>query len=395
MGNRKVSLLWYCRTPRGWRRFPVLLGKNNRIRHAYVKDGDSEVSYPDGHYEVMYYEGRKPRYKNVGDHPTDAVAARDREAYLLVARESAEVVGAKIVEEEARTYIRRAAGLYIQDAENRKAMEASEQARLVTEEFMEICRKTFVDEIVKDDVYRFHRALRERGCGDRTVSNKHARLKSFLKFAGVDVKEVMPAAPKYENKLPTIYTPAQIKAIRAASDPYMRLMVDMALKLGLREQELEFAQFSDIDWENSVFRVTGKDHLGFTIKDNEQRDIPIPSDLLQSLQEWQEQHKDRRLILATSSGSPNGHLLRNLKQTAKKGGLNCGQCDGCKTVKECQEWTLHSFRRTFLTTLLRSGLDLKTVQAYAGHSDLASTMRYLRPASTEETQKHINSIQWE
>jgi integrase len=35
------------------------------------------------------------------------------------------------------------------------------------------------------------------------------------------------------------------------------------------------------------------------------------------------------------------------------------------------------------------------VQHYAGHSDLASTMRYLRPASTSETQDRINAIKWE
>jgi site-specific recombinase XerD len=31
-----------------------------------------------------------------------------------------------------------------------------------------------------------------------------------------------------------------------------------------------------------------------------------------------------------------------------------------------------------LTTLLRNGIDLRTVQSYAGCKDLASTMRYLR-----------------
>jgi site-specific recombinase XerD len=66
----------------------------------------------------------------------------------------------------------------------------------------------------------------------------------------------------------------------------------------------------------------------------------------------------------------------------------------CHKLGECQEWTLHKFRRTYCTTLLRSGLDLRTVQAYMGHADLASTMRYLRPASSAEAQTRINAIQW-
>ena len=92
---------------------------------------------------------------------------------------SADNAGAKIVEEAKRTYLRRAASLYVQDAENRNDNEAAEQAELVTTEFMDVCRKTFVDEVAREDIFRFHKALRDRGCSDRTVANKHARLKSL------------------------------------------------------------------------------------------------------------------------------------------------------------------------------------------------------------------------
>jgi hypothetical protein len=67
--------------------------------------------------------------------------------------------------------------------------------------------------------------------------------------------------------------------------------------------------------------------------------------------------------------------------------MNCGSCEGCKAKRrECETFTLHKFRRSYITTLLRNGIDLRTVQAYAGHKDIASTMRYLRPASAKEAQ---------
>ena len=53
MPNLKAVLLWYCRTPRGWRRFPVLLGRNNRIRHTFVMDQGKELSYPEGRYQIL------------------------------------------------------------------------------------------------------------------------------------------------------------------------------------------------------------------------------------------------------------------------------------------------------------------------------------------------------
>lgn len=395
MANRKVSLMWYCRTPRGWRRFPVVMGKNNRIRHTFVTDGDVEVSYPEGHYELLHYEGRKPRYRNVGAVAADAATARDKEANLLVAKDSAVAAGAKVVEEEKRVYLCRAAALYIQDTENRKAMEAAGQGRLVTEEFMEVCRKTFVDEVVKDDIYRFHRALRERGCGDRTVANKHARLKSFLKFAGVNTKSVMPPKPKYESELPTMYSQDDIRNIFKAADDYLRLALEMGLKLGLREQEIATAEWSDLDEQDSVFRVQGKKHWDFKVKDSEQRDVPVGADLMRSLKAWKKKHPNTQLILPTENGKPNTKFLRLLKRAAKDAGLNCHRCEGCKSVLgECQEWTLHKLRRTYMTTLLRNGLDLKTVQHYAGHADLASTMRYLKPATGKEAQAKINAIEW-
>lgn len=55
-------------------------------------------------------------------------------------------------------------------------------------------------------------------------------------------------------------------------------------------------------------------------------------------------------------------------------------------------FTLHKFRRTYITALLRNGIDLRTVQVYAGHKDIASTMRYQRPASAKEAQAKLNSV---
>ena len=78
--------------------------------------------------------------------------------------------------------------------------------------------------------------------------------------------------------------------------------------------------------------------------------------------------------------------------------MGCGRCEGCKAGESidtgCKEWTLHKFRRTYATRLLRSGLDLSTVQKLMGHSDLASTMRYLRPAESGGLQDFINGVKW-
>jgi integrase len=205
---------------------------------------------------------------------------------------------------------------------------------------------------------------------------------------------VIPPTPVYEEALPTTYSADDLNAIRIAADDYIRLVIDLGLKCGLREQELMFLEWSDIHWADKVLRVQGKPEWGFKVKDKEQREVPIPDDLLQQLQERRKTNPDTRLVLATAKNTPNTHLLRTLKRLAKNAKLNCGVCDGCKDVEQCQRWTLHKLRRTYATTLLRNGVDLRTVQGFMGHSDMGSTMRYLRPASSRETQGRINAIQW-
>jgi hypothetical protein len=48
MANRKVVLLRYCKTEKGWRRYPVAIGGNGRIRPNYVLVDGKPREYPEG-----------------------------------------------------------------------------------------------------------------------------------------------------------------------------------------------------------------------------------------------------------------------------------------------------------------------------------------------------------
>jgi integrase len=153
-------------------------------------------------------------------------------------------------------------------------------------------------------------------------------------------------------------------------------------------------EFRDFNCEDKTLRVQAKEEWGFLPKAWEQRDIPIPEDLLKELHQWQNTRGGQAIVLGTKNRKPNTKLLRTLKRLVHRCGLNCGRCGSCQKLKECKEYTLHRFRRTYLTTLLRNGIDLRTVQAYAGHKDIASTMRYLTPASGPEAQAKLNAVKW-
>jgi integrase len=392
--KQAISLVWYCRTETGWTRYPVVVGANGRIRLGYVLVDGVLKEHANGRFELRYYEGRKVVYKRAGANAADAMASLDRERHLHSARASAAAAGVK-VEESARLNMRKAAQAFILDAENRTAHEAARQNRLVMDEFVSTVPKTFVDEVTREDVLRFYTVLRKRGLSDRTVANKDARLRSFLRFCKVPTADFMPPKPKYEQAIPTIYEGGSIRDLLKFADEHMRLVIEVGRKCGLRDQEIMHLEWTDINFETGVLRVIGKPLWGFKVKNSEQREVPVPMDLVIMLKEWRDQHPTTRLVFPTTHGKPNTKLLRTLKRLAKRSGLNCGNCDGCRSkLGECRYWQLHKLRRTYTTTLLRSGIDMSTVQRYMGHSDLASTMRYLRPASATASQSAINAVDW-
>jgi integrase len=83
-------------------------------------------------------------------------------------------------------------------------------------------------------------------------------------------------------------------------------------------------------------------------------------------------------------------MLEKLKAVAYRGKLNCGHCavshkleDGTVKINRCAEgaycgrWFLHKFRHTYATRHLQDGIDIRTLQQWMGHRDIASTMVYL------------------
>jgi integrase len=397
MESRAVTLVIRYKDADGkWRRKPAARGANGRIKPGHVLLEGKAVAVKNGTYELRHIVGRQPAYIPAGNRAAEADAKRARLERTSAAIEAAKGTDVQVLPKPGRKTLKDTAAAYISDAEGRNTNEAAEQARLVTAEFIDLMRKkkkAYIDEIDRDDIFSFHTAIRKRGCGDRTVANKHTRLTSWLRFAGID-KSILPPVPRYEEKLPTVYSSDQTRALLAKADSYLRIVILIGLKCGLRDQELMHLEFRDINWPDKTLRVQAKEQWRFFPKTWEQREIPIPNDLVAELSAWQEAREGQALVLGTKRHKPNTKLLRTLKRMVQRAGLSCGRCTGCLEVKECQEFTLHRLRRTYLTTLLRNGIDLRTVQAYAGHKDLASTMRYLRPATGSEAQARLNAVEW-
>ncbi|MEO6803561.1 MAG: site-specific integrase [Granulicella sp.] len=374
-----------------------MIGKNGRVKPGWVKVAGLEREYREGKYQLRSYVGAKMVYTDAGEHAGEAMAAREKAVHLLAAKDSAVSAGVKIVEEPSRLNLMKELRRFITATEDRGSSSAAKVYETAAENFLEMTGKTYADELTPEDILKYQRHLRKRGLSDRTVANRHQRVMAFLRHIKLNVKELSPTRPRYEEALPEIYKPEDLKALFDAiddTDP-MKMILELLLKTGLRDQEAVLLMWRDIDLENGVLRVRSKPEYKFKVKDKEQRDIPIPGDLLEKLREYRKHNPSRKLVTGTASDQPNRKLLRSLKRAVKNAGLNCGACATClKKNKECSQWFLHKFRATYITTLLRSGMDLRTVMKLSGHSDLESVMRYLSPASDDAIKTHVSGVQW-
>jgi integrase len=403
MANKSVYLVLKCKTPDGWKRYPVVMSKNGKVKPNAVRVGDVEKVYEIGHYELGSYVGSKRVWTRVKGTATEALAALQTAQKRANAVAEAEDAGVKVVTDEKRAVLKTEATKFAQAALARGSNEAAELYQRTLDDFLTGCSKTYADQLTHDDVLRFHGQMRKDGLSDRTVHNRHMHLRSFMIYLGFPKERVEKIAgkkaPKFEKTMPKIYEPEDLKPFFNSLDTeYDKLLFDLLLTTGLREREAMHLEWTDISYARKILQVRSKPRYQHKIKDSEEREMPLTAGLIKQLQHYQQSHPNQRLVFGKRGGkddAPDGHLLRRLKRLAREAGLNCGSCEGCAGENnECENWFLHRFRANYITTLLRDGLDLRSVMALSGHSSLESVMRYLRPAGGAEVQKRVNSIVW-
>ena len=182
--------------------------------------------------------------------------------------------------------------------------------------------------------------------------------------------------------------------IASNDDRAFGVVLDVLRMAGLREQEAVHLQWQDVDFKRGMLLVRSKPKMGFTIKDKEERDVPMPDALVDVLKKWKAERPKTELVLGTRGDKPNRKWLRALKRLARRAKLNCGRCDPCKERQECAHWTLHSFRWSYATRLAQNGVDVRTIMGLMGHSDIQTTLRYLAPMEAKAAQTLVNRVNW-
>ena len=128
--------------------------------------------------------------------------------------------------------------------------------------------------------------------------------------------------------------------------------------------------------------VRYKPEFGFSPKAYKGREVPIPDRLVKSLKKLKAKADPAAcpLLFPTTGCRPKLDFLDTCKAIADRARLNPNN------------FWLHKFRSTFATWALWNGVDLRTVQHWMGHTDLESTLRYLKPNRGAAIRDKVNSI---
>jgi len=381
MANREVNLTKRVQTPQGWRYCRVLLSANGRVKPDAVIVSGKQERHPEGAYYLEWHEGPKRVRLSVGKDPADASARRQRKESELNALNNGVIVVPETGDNGHRSLAAAVSG-YLEETKLTKKPKTVAAYTTALNYFTESCPKLFLEDIDRKDLLKFCAFLRDdKKQAPRSCWNKFANVMSFLKANGIRGLVKKNDWPRYTEEEPEMYELEELDKLFKACDAEEQLWYELFLMTGMREQEVMYTYWSDVNFAASTVRVSHKPDRGWTPKAYKEREIPIPENLVKSLKAWKTKaDKMCGLVFPTAGCNPKLDFLDCLKAVAERAKLD-----------EDNFW-LHKFRATFATRCLWAGVDLRTVQQWLGHSDMESTMRYLKPSRSQQVREKVNEI---
>ena len=381
MPNREVNVTKRVQTAKGPRYCPVVLSANGRIKPDVVLVNGREERHPEGAYYVEWRDGAKRIRLSVGKNAADAGARRQRKEAELNALNN----GVAVVPDDGQNGHRSlaaAAADFLDETKLSKKPKTHSAYSTALNYFLESCRKLHVEDIEREDLLKFSAFLRdEKDQAPRSVYNKFEIVMTFLKAQGIRGLVGKNDWPRFVEEEPEVYEKEELDTLFAKCDGKERLWFEFFLMTGMREQEVMHCSWADINLSRGTVTVRYKPEYGFSPKNYRECEIPIPAKLAARLKaEKEKRDKTCGLVFPTAGCRPKLDFLDTVKTVAERAKL------------DKQNFWLHKFRATFATWSLWAGVDLRTVQQWLGHSDMESTMRYLKPSRSQQVREKVNEI---
>jgi len=339
--------------------------------------------------------------------------ARD-EADHLGSAFAAKAKGLTVAEFEKATDVNRiplknAVEAFLSEASKKKKPRTLAGYRLNLKQFLDSAKSVkFLDEVTKQTVRQFRDYLADKGYEPRTLHNRVMTVLSLLNEHKIETEfSLTDDLPTYEEDPPVPFPEDELKMLFGVMNDEDKVRYKFFLGTACREQEVQFATWTDVDFEKMEFHVRQKQDVGFTPKNHEKRTVPMPASLAALLKARKRHAPHSRWIFINKDGRPEGHFLKKLKRIALAAGLNCGECITtmnkgryerkrsvevtCKTDPVCRHIFLHRLRKTCASRWEAAGIPVRTIQAWLGHKDLSTTQKYLGVTDSAKLRSKIDA----
>jgi len=379
--HRECNLTKRIKTDKGLRYCPVALSPNGRVKPDTVLIDGREERHSEGAYYIEWRESGKRVRLSVGQDAADANARRLHKQAELNARNHGVLVALMDASNGHRP-LASAVAAFLDETKLSKKPKTYAAYSTALEYFLESCPKLNLEDLERKDLLKFAAFLRDqKEQSPRSCWNKFSNVMTFLKAQGIRGLAQKNDWPRYVEEEPEIYEREELDTLFAACEERERLWFEFFLMTGMREQEVMHSGWPDINLTRSTVTVRYKPEYGFSPKNYREREIPIPAKLVKALKAWKaKSSKACALLFPTAGCKPKMNFLDDLKTIAERAELNP------------DDFWLHKFRATFATWSLWAGVDLRTVQQWLGHSDMESTMRYLKPSRSQQVREKVNEI---
>lgn len=210
--------------------------------------------------------------------------------------------------------------------------------------------------------YKLHRV---RKVSKETVNHDLKILTIIFKWA-VDQNLIKrnPAAEirrfKVNRKNARFFSQEEIKLVLERCPDRWKPAYMILLHTGLRRKELANLEWEDVDFERRIIQIRSKE--GWTPKSKRDREIPINDELNEVLLELKEKSSGVHVLERNGIKKYDRALWENFWRLSKK--------------LEIKNANIHTFRHTFASYMIMSGVDLVIVKELLGHRDISTTMHY-------------------
>ena len=222
-----------------------------------------------------------------------------------------------------------------------------------------------------------HWMLTERTLAPRTVNQALAAVRNLYQSRGLTVSVSPATVPR---QAPKALAPKQVKALRrevAALPPRDRAIILTLLHTGIRRGELAALRTGDVAMTDRKGYLTVRSGKG-----RRSRTVPLNAECRRALGAW---ITDRARQPIRADAPSDALWLSRLGHQASPKALGAvvskvGRSAGLERL------TPHTLRHTFVTRLVRGGIDPFLVADLAGHARLETTLLYSLPTDDDRPQ---------